>query len=279
MSVPRRWTTVTSQGGVVQQMAVAKPMATDGRFKASAILLCVSLLVILANIRHILYYYKPRRYGPFSLIPSALHYLPIRFFVNIVLITVYLAYLVASTWRFEISLMKYNASPSWGFCFGYAPCLLIIIVFNAWGFAEANEDKQLMRQRAERGLAADAELGYVRKPGWWSKARGHKAVKVAGNSDERPPPAAADKDVVELGAVASPPPPALDDGSRTEGLAARAGEVGGRAAPARPAGRSILRVGRTRSNNSLASALTGTTTLNEENVQARQQKVRSMLDV
>jgi hypothetical protein len=269
MSVPRRWSSVTSQGGVVQQMAVAKPMATDGRFKSSAILLCVSLLVVLANIRHILYYYKPRRYGPFSLIPSIVHYLPIRFFLNIILIAIYLAYLVASTWKFEISLMKYNASPIWGFCFGYAPCLLIIVVFNAWGFTEENEDKQLMRQRVERGLAADAEMGHARKPGWWSKARGDPVARVAGNSDEAPP--AERNDAVELGGL----PPA-ETGARAEGLAASAGEMGGRAA--RPAGKSALRVGRKKSNNSLASALTGNT-LNEENVQVRQQKVRSMLDV
>jgi hypothetical protein len=263
MSVPRSWSRLTSQGGVVQQMAVAEPMATDGRFKSSAILLCVSLLVILANIRHILYYYKPRRYGPFSLIPSVVHYLPAHFFINVILIAIYLAYLVASTWKFDISLMKYNASPSWGFCFGYAPCLLIIVVFNAWGFTEENEDKQLMRQRVERGLAADAEIGHVRKPGWWSKARGAPVVRVAGNSDEAPP-AAERKGDVELGDV----PPAESG--------ARAGETGGHAA--RPAGKPALRVGRTKSNNSLASALTGNT-LNEENVQARQQKVRSMLDV
>ena len=201
MSVPRSWSRVTSQGGVVQQMAVAKPMATDGRFKSSAILLCVSLLVILANIRHILYYYKPRRYGPFSLIPSVVHYLPTRFFLNIILIAIHLAYLVASTavGSSGLSLMKYNASPSWGFCFGYAPCLHSYPPgrhSTRGGSPEENEDKQLIRQRVERGLAADAEIGHVRKPGWWSKARGDPVARVAGNSDEAPP--AGRNDAVEL---------------------------------------------------------------------------------
>ncbi len=257
-------------------MAVAKPMATDGRFKASAILLCVSLFVIMANIRHILYHYKPRRHGPFSLIPSAVHYLPARFFLNIILIAIYLAYLVASTWKFEISLMKYNASPSWGFCFGYAPCLLIIIVFNAWGFLEENEDKQLIKQRTERGLAADAEIGIIRKPSWWSKARGDAAPHVSGRADEPP---TSGKDAVELGGISPASDGATTGALASEeraGIAARAGQISGHL---QPAGRSAMRpVGRTRSNNSLASALTGNT-LSEENVQARQQKVRSMLDV
>jgi hypothetical protein len=265
---------VTSQGGIVQQMAVAKPMATDGRFKSSAILLCISLLVIMVNIRHILYHYKPRRYGPFSLIPAVVHYLPTQFFLSIILMTIYLAYLVASTWKFSISLMKYNASPSWGFCFGYAPCLLIIVVFNVWGFLEENEDKQLMKQRIERGQEADAEIGIVRKPSWWSKARGDTAPNVSGRSEDPP---SSGKDAVELGGISGASSGAGSDDQPDDqtGIAAHPERISGHSQPRKSAMRPV---GRTRSNNSLASALTGNT-LNEENVQARQQKVRSMLDV
>jgi hypothetical protein len=274
MSVPRRWTSVTGQGGIVQQMAVAKPMATDGRFKSSAILLCVSLLVVFYNIRHILYYYGPRRHGPFGLIPSLLHYLPTLFFLNIILIMIYLAYLVASTWKFDISLMKYNAVPSWGFCFGYTPCLLIIIVFNVWGFMEENEDKQLMNQRIERGLAADAEIGIVRKPNWWSKARGDNNMGISSSNE----PPTSGKDEIEMKGM-SPASTGMRIDSQPEEsreIAAHPGQVSGHLQPTK---KSALRaVGRTPSNHSLASALTGNT-LNDENVQARQQKVRSMLDV
>jgi hypothetical protein len=266
MSVPRRWTSISAQGGIVQQTAVAKPTATDGRFKTGAILLCVSWLLIFFNVRHILYYNKPRRYGSFGLIPSVVRYLPMRFFLSIILIAIYDAYLVATTWKFDISLMKYNASPVWGFCFGYAPCLLIIVVFNVWGLMEENEDKQLMKQRVERGLSADAEIGLVRKPGWWSKAR-YNTPHISGTNDS--------KAGVELNRV----PPASD---RRESRpkdhigTVRPGQIGGHLQPAK---KSAMRtVARTGSNNSLASALTGNT-LNDENLQARQQKVRSMLDV
>jgi len=140
---------------------------------------------------------------------------------------------------------------------------------------EENEDKQLLKQRIERGLAADAEIGIVRKPNWWSKARGGNHLTISSSNDEPP---ASGMDAVEMKGM-SPASTGVGKDSKSEdriGIAARPGQVSGHL---QPATKSALRaVGRTPSNHSLASAMTGNT-LNDENIQARQQKVRSMLDV
>jgi hypothetical protein len=290
MSVPRSWNNVTEQGGFIQQMTIAEPTATDGRFKASAILLCLSWFVVLYNVRHILYYYKPRKYGPFSFITSLIQYLPARFFLNIMLVAIYLAYLVASTWKFNISLMKYDGPASWAFSFGYTPCLLIIIIFNIWGFLEENEDKQLMKQRIERGLVADAEIGIVKKPSWWSKARGDShldnlqrlRVHVADYDNDAPKSAKEELEMkgmsnavinTPLSSIGAREYPQTDD---RMAILADPGPVGNHRQSARNLAQHT--VDRAPSNNSLASALTGNT-LTDENLQARRQVTRSMLDV
>ena len=55
---------------------------------------------------------------------------------------------------------------------GAGPVLLIILVFEIYGFREPNEDRALLKQRAERGRAANTELGIGKKPSWWNKVLG-----------------------------------------------------------------------------------------------------------
>ena len=55
---------------------------------------------------------------------------------------------------------------------GYGPTLLIIVVFEIWGSLDPNEDRALLKIRAERGRSIDAELGVKKKPRWWSRMTG-----------------------------------------------------------------------------------------------------------
>ena len=68
--------------------------------------------------------------------------------------------------------MKYDVHPAWPYGLGYGPSLLILIIFNIWGYIDRNEDLQLIDQRRARGRAVDAELGIVKKPAWWNRVRG-----------------------------------------------------------------------------------------------------------
>lgn len=178
--MPRSWTNLTLQGGIEQQMQRAAPVATDGRFKSGAVFLCASWIVIVYCVKHNLYYYRirahPARPVPGSRNPItlalAIRHLPIRFIFAIACIAVRIGYGVASAWNFEISIMKYNVAVVWPFALGYTPSLLVLIIFNIWGFLDRNEDRELIRQRAERGRADDMDLGITKKPNWWSKARG-----------------------------------------------------------------------------------------------------------
>lgn len=90
----------------------------------------------------------------------------------IMVILVRIGYGIAQAFDFTISVLKYNTNPIWPYILGYLPCILVLLIFNVWGFIDKNEDKELIRQRVERGQAADRELGYKRKPNWWSKSGG-----------------------------------------------------------------------------------------------------------
>lgn len=57
---------------------------------------------------------------------------------------------------------------------GNAPALLILAIYELWGYLEPNEDQALLKQRAERGRAVDRELGLGKKPNWWSKLSGDR---------------------------------------------------------------------------------------------------------
>ncbi|KAJ4164055.1 hypothetical protein LMH87_005745 [Akanthomyces muscarius] len=47
--------------------------------------------------------------------------------------------------------------------------MLVQIIY---GYVSPNEDKDLIRQRRERGEVIDRELGLVKKPAWWRRVRG-----------------------------------------------------------------------------------------------------------
>jgi hypothetical protein len=153
-----------------------------------------------------------------------------------------------------------------------------------------------MKQRTERGRAANLDMGLVYKPSWWSKGTGKAHASemerlrnlVADTNIHGANPSAGDADGVELTDLPSPRDAATSNDLRTQntgsGLRSRSHSRGRNPtqnvrSPARvsPAGSErpwITRQESTHSTNTLGSAMTGQTLTT-----ARPQVIRSMLDV
>ena len=166
MTIPRPWTPVQDQRSPFQTSTIAKPAATDARFKAGAFLALIALLLIIYNLHHSISHYRPRR--P-SILPRFFHFSPGKFLLCILLLTIRVAYALASAFSFDISPLNASVSAGYLYGLGYAPTMLIIIILNIWGFVEPNEDKALLAQRRAREQSVDEELGIARhsKPSWW----------------------------------------------------------------------------------------------------------------
>ena len=173
MVIPRSWSPIDAQSTLQQQVTLAEPMATDGRFKAGSIFAALAYFVIIYDLRHNLHYYKPHPPGIWKSFDNFLTHTPVRLFFAIIVLGIKVAYTIASAWIWDISVMKYNVQPAWPYSLGYGTSLLIIIIFNIWGYIDRNEDLELIDQRRTRGRTTDAELGIVKKPAWWSRARGN----------------------------------------------------------------------------------------------------------
>lgn len=196
----------------------------------------------------------------------------------------------------DISLFKYDVPSWWPFALGYTPVVVILLIFNIAGYRHINEDRLIMKQRTERGRAANLDMGLVYKPSWWSKGTGKAHASemerlrnlVADTNIHGANPSAGDADGVELTDLPSPRDAATSNDLRTQntgsGLRSRSHSRGRNPtqnvrSPARvsPAGSErpwITRQESTHSTNTLGSAMTGQTLTT-----ARPQVIRSMLDV
>jgi hypothetical protein len=86
-------------------------------------------------------------------------------------------YLTAATWVWSISPLNAQVSNVWLFGAGYAPVLLIIIVYGILGHFQTNDDKALVMQRQHRERTSAIALGVThsaQKPSWWSKMSGSR---------------------------------------------------------------------------------------------------------
>ncbi|QDS71545.1 hypothetical protein FKW77_005454 [Venturia effusa] len=172
MVIPRSWGKIEKQHSPEQQRAIAQPAGTDIRFKAGAILACIAYFIILFDLRHNMHYYKPsKRPGIWSGISNFVLHCPFKIFLSIIILGIRLGFNVIMAWSWEISIFKFNSNPAWYYGLGYAPTLLIIIVFNIAGYVDENEDKELMAQRRVRNREADAQIGITKRPAWWKKGR------------------------------------------------------------------------------------------------------------
>lgn len=182
MTIPRSWSSIQKQHNPQQSLDYAKPVATDGRFKAGSIMAIVCVLIICYSLVHSIYWYKER---PHSRIRSALFYVisaPSKFVIAIILASIHVGFNVASSFDWTLSPLKYNVNDGYLYGLGYAPMFLIIVVLNIYGYIDPNEDRALIAQRIERGRVLDAELGIEagkRKPAWWKRLR-PGAQNVAG---------------------------------------------------------------------------------------------------
>jgi hypothetical protein len=198
----------------------------------------------------------------------------------------------------DISLFKYDVRSWWPFTLGYTPVVIILIIFNIAGFMHSNEDKLIIKQRTQRGRAADLDMGLVQKPSWWTKGTGKAYASdmerlrglVADTNIHGANPSARGADGVELTDLPSPRDAATSNDLGTQntasGLRSRSRSRGRDSTPnvrspatLSPAGSErpwMARQGSTHSTNTLASAMTGQTLTSQT---ARPQVVRSMLDV
>jgi hypothetical protein len=77
-----------------------------------------------------------------------------------------------------MSPLNVNGSIPFIYGLGWAPIALIFFVYEVCGYIYPNEDKELIRQRRVRGAEIDAELGYTKKPHWWSRLNGDHNLNV-----------------------------------------------------------------------------------------------------
>lgn len=162
-----------------QTLQIAKPAATDGRFKSSAFFLLFAWLTILFSIRHSIHHYKPRNRGVFNSIIGGIRQCPRRFLLTIPLAGVVVAYQFVIYWVWEMSPLNQEGDPAFIYGLGWAPIAAILIVHEVAGYVLPNEDRELIRQRRIRGQEIDAEMGYTKKPHWWRLLHGEQNMSVS----------------------------------------------------------------------------------------------------
>ncbi|KAI3318972.1 hypothetical protein HD806DRAFT_298454 [Xylariaceae sp. AK1471] len=172
MVIPRNWGPVELQRSPEQTVAKAIPAATDARFKVAPFFLFISWLTIVVSLWHSVRHYEARNRGFLNRIIGFLRYIPFRFMLMIPLALVVVAYQALAAWDFDASPLKKDTNLLAMYLGGYAPALLLIWILCLSGFMRPNEDKELIRQRRERGSRLDQELGISKKPAWWRRVRG-----------------------------------------------------------------------------------------------------------
>ncbi|KAI0095823.1 hypothetical protein F4776DRAFT_651929 [Hypoxylon sp. NC0597] len=170
--VPRNWGAIELQRSPDQTVQNALPAATDGRFKAATFCLFVCWCTIMVSLWHSIRHYEPRNRGLFNRVIGFLGYMPFRFTLMVPLALAIVAYQGLCAWDFGLSPLNVKTNLLAMYLGGYAPSLLIVIIQVIAGFMRPNEDRELIRQRRERGQAIDQELGLVRKPAWWRRVNG-----------------------------------------------------------------------------------------------------------
>ncbi|KAF3067406.1 hypothetical protein GL218_08479 [Daldinia childiae] len=170
--VPRNWGAIELQRSPEQTIENAIPAATDGRFKAGTFCLFVGWCTIMVSLWHSIRHYEPRNRGFFNRIIGFLGYMPFRFTLMIPLALAVVAYQGLCAWDFGLSPLNVKTNLLAMYLGGYAPTFLILVIQIIAGFMRPNEDRELLRQRRERGQTLDQELGLIRKPAWWRRVNG-----------------------------------------------------------------------------------------------------------
>lgn len=169
MNIPRNWGGFDAQSSNQLIDIIAKPLATDIRFKVGGFLAFAAWLIICWSLQHAVHYYKPKNRGVFNSFIGFFRFAPLRFLITIPLLLVIIGYTVASSFLWEINPGNQIVNGGWLYGLGYTPAILILFINEISGYIRPNEDRELLRKRIVRGQAVDAEIGYkhVRKPWWW----------------------------------------------------------------------------------------------------------------
>jgi hypothetical protein len=178
MVVPRGWSALEKQRSPDQTLQIAKPMATDIRFKTAAFLLFISWVVTVFSLLHSIWHYKLERKSPGHLIIGIFKYTPLKYALMLPLALVMVGYEAAIAFDFDISPLKLHGTTSYMYGLGWTPILLIFVVMEIYGYVDPNEDRELIRQRRIRGAEIDRELGITKKPHWWSRLHGDHNLNV-----------------------------------------------------------------------------------------------------
>ncbi|GAP92675.1 hypothetical protein SAMD00023353_9300050 [Rosellinia necatrix] len=171
--IPRNWGVIELQRSPEQLLAKAKPAATEARFKVAPFLLLISWLTILVSLWHSVRHYEARNRGLLNRVVGFIRYIPYRFLLMIPLSLVVIAYQALAAWEFDLSPLKKDTNLVAMYVGGYVPALLLVIILCVSGFVRPNEDKELIRQRRERGNRIDQELGITKRPAWWQRLHGN----------------------------------------------------------------------------------------------------------
>jgi hypothetical protein len=178
MAIPRAWQPIEEQRSADQAVDVAEPAATDARFKAAAFFLFLSWLVVCFSLLHSIHHYKPRNRGFFNRFIGFFHYTPIKFLLTIPLSLVMIVYEAAIAFDFSFSPLRLGVNPAWIYGLGWTPIALIILIHEISGIMYPNEDTEILRQRRIRGVEIDEEMGFIKKPRWWSRLHGDHNLSV-----------------------------------------------------------------------------------------------------
>lgn len=126
----------------------------------------------MVSLWHSVRHYEARNRGWLNRVIGFIRYVPFRFLLMIPLGLVVVAYQALAAWEFDYSPLKKDTNLVAMYVGGYAPALLLVIILCVSGFMRPNEDKELIRQRRERGAQIDHDLGIIQKPAWWRRLRG-----------------------------------------------------------------------------------------------------------
>ena len=148
------------------------PTATSPRFKVAAFCLAIGLLTTIFSVRHSVKYYKPSHRGILNSTMGFARSVPLRFILIIPLTGALIAYQAVISFVWYFSLMRQDGPVPIIYAWGYGPSVLILYIQILYAYFSPNEDKELIRQRRERGEVIDRELGLARKPAWWKRVRG-----------------------------------------------------------------------------------------------------------
>ena len=174
MVIPRSWSSIEKQRDPVQTEHVARPAATDARFKASAFFSFAAWLTIVFSLHHSIKHYNAGigHDESFRPIHRILSHVPTRCLLTLLLSLIMIAYTAACTFDFSISPLNLHPKLGMMYGLGWGVPFAIIIIFGLWGYIDPNEDRELIKQRRGRDVEANQEFGLVDKSHWWNRWHG-----------------------------------------------------------------------------------------------------------